>query len=66
MEMVSARTLAGYNIMRNIKLTFEHPCYIYPFKVGLFHPSDPERLSYQQTEQAIARLRQDLILTPEE
>ena len=64
--MVSARTLAGYNIMRNIKLTFEHPCYIYPFKVGLFHPSDPERLSYQQTEQAISRLRQDLILTPEE
>lgn len=52
--------------MRNIKLTFEHPCYIYPFKLNLFHSTELERISYSQTEEAVKRIRQHLILTSEE
>jgi hypothetical protein len=39
--------------MRNIKLSFEHPCYIYPFKVSLInltHGNELERINYKQTE----------------
>jgi hypothetical protein len=56
----------GYNIMRNIKLTFEHPNYIYPFKISLFNSNDPERIHQVHTNEVLNNIRHQLILTSEE
>jgi len=55
--------------MRNIKLSFEHPCYIYPFKVSLInlaHSNEIERINYKQTEEKIEKIKHEVILSEEE
>jgi hypothetical protein len=54
--------------MRNIKISFEHPSYIYPFKLNISSPSvnEVDRLSCRAAEEALAAYRQQIILSPEE
>lgn len=52
--------------MRSIKLSFEHPHYLYPFRLTLSSNADLDRLNHRLADEAVHRLRAEAILSPEE
>ncbi len=55
--------------MRNIKINFEHPSFLYPFRLSLTPLStgaDLERINFKNTEAILARIKKEIILSPEE
>ena len=56
-------------MIRSIKITFEHPNYLYPFRLQLAPrqtPQELERISPTITQSEMVKLKEEILLTPEE